>query len=70
MWGPDLTIRALYITHTLKGGMEERGQKRSGHTHTHAQMHKCILRDKFNTHSQKAGVHGGWIYCKYKHTGG
>lgn len=47
MWGPDLTIRALYITHTLKGGMGERGQERSGH----------IFRTHLNTLT-KAGMHG------------
>lgn len=47
MWGPDLTIRALYITHTLKGGMEERGQERSEHTRTHT--HKYTL----STHLQR-----------------
>lgn len=36
MWGPDLTIRAPYITHTLEGGMEERGLEGSEHTHAYA----------------------------------
>lgn len=36
MWGPDLTIRAPYITGAREGGLEERGLQGSVHTHAHA----------------------------------
>lgn len=35
MWGPDLTIRAPYITLALKGGMARRRAVEVKHTHTH-----------------------------------
>lgn len=54
MWGPDLTIRAPYITHTLEGGMEERGLEGSEHTHAYAPRH---TRGQFEHTLENAGTH-------------
>lgn len=39
MWGPDLTIRAPYITGAREGGLEERGLQGSEHTDAHTHKH-------------------------------
>lgn len=52
MWGPDLTIRALYITATLTGGEAERGRQRSGHVrgpNAHTPAHTSSGRRTVNT---------------------
>lgn len=71
MWGPDLTIRALYITCTLKGGMDER---RAGevkrHTHTHIRTRPCARSGMYlNNTAAKTGVQGaGHSVNTSKHT--
>lgn len=52
MWGPDLTIRAPYITGAREGGLEERGLQGSEHTdvHTHART-GARLGDSLSVHA-------------------
>lgn len=66
MWGPDLTIRALYITRALKGAMEQREGERAGEVRTHTCTNVHMYRDKFKCTLAKAAMHSDG-HCKYEH---
>lgn len=58
MWGPDLTIRAPYITGAREGGLEERGLQGSEHMHAHRHSHQDTLGGQFQRAREKADVCG------------
>lgn len=55
MWGPDLTIRAPYITHTLKGGTGERAGQVRTHKHAHILVHSL--------QPQRTAKHANKVTC-------